>query len=93
VIPFSSIELGISSQTFFGNKKSGLPYEKSYIYDKAQTVLLPKKDHLLRLLSRVGLRAYQLTSDQIVKLFFSMYNPNTPPPDMTRIDTQGGHNG
>lgn len=85
VIPFSSLELGLSASTFFGNKKSGLPYEKSYILDKAQLVLLPKKDHLLRLLARVGLHARQLNSEQIIRLFFSMYNPGAPAPDVSAL--------
>lgn len=89
VIPFSSLELGVTASTFFGNKKSGLPYEKSYIYDKAQLVLLPKKDHLLRLLARVGLHATQLNTEQIIKLFFSMYNPGAPAPDIIQLNAGG----
>lgn len=86
VLPFSRIELGISSTLLFGPKRAGLPYEKSYIFDRAQTVLLPKKDHLVRLLARVGLHATQLNSDSLVKLFFSMYNPGNPPPDVTMLN-------
>lgn len=86
ILPFSRIELGISSTLLFGPKRAGLPYEKSYIFDRAQTVLLPKKDHLVRLLARVGLRATQLNSDSLVKLFFSMYNPGNPPPDVTMLN-------
>ena len=89
VIPFSNLELGVTASTFFGSKKSGLPYEKSYIYDKAQIVLLPKKDHLLRLLARVGLHATQLNTEQIVKLFFGMYNPGAPAPDISKLNEGG----
>lgn len=85
VIPFSSIELGVSSSLLFSPKKSGLPYEKSYIFDKAQLVLVPKRDHILRLLARVGLKATQLSSDALINLFFSMYNPGSPAPDVTRL--------
>jgi len=85
VIPFSSIELGVSSSILFSPKKSGLPYEKSYIFEKAQMVLDPKRDQVVRLLARVGLKATQLTSDALVKLFFSMYNPGSPTPDISRL--------
>lgn len=81
VIPFSSLELGVSTKVLFGNKKSGLPYDKAYIYDKALTVLTPKRDHIMRLLTRLGLRGRQLTSEQLVRLFFSIYNPGTPQPE------------
>lgn len=93
VLPFSSIELGVSSSLLFSPKKSGLPYEKSYILDRAQTVLLPKRDHLIRLLARVGLHATQLTSEGLVRLFFGMYNPGSPAPDTSVLnvgkDTHG----
>lgn len=85
VIPFSSIELGVSSSILFSPKKSGLPYEKDYIFEKAQLVLGPKREHIVRLLARVGLKSTQLTSQALVNLFFSMYNPGSPTPDVTRL--------
>lgn len=90
VLPFSSIELGVSSSLLFKSKKSGLPFDKSYIFEKAQMVLLPKRDHILRLLARVGLHATQLSSAALVRLFFSMYNPGNPPPDVTRLNAGKG---
>lgn len=85
VIPFSNLELGASASLLFGTKKSGLPYEKSYIFDKAQTILLPKKDQIIRLLSRVGLRSTQLDTEGLIKLFFSLYNPGATAPDLVAI--------
>jgi hypothetical protein len=81
VIPFSNLELGASVSLLFGAKRTGLPYDKAYIFDKAQTVLLPKRDQVIRLLSRVGLRATQLDNDGLIKLFFSLYNPSSNAPD------------
>lgn len=78
VIPFSSLEIGTSPSVLFGSKKRGLPMPKEAIFEKALTVLVPKKDHIIRLLTRVGLRAHQLTSEQLVKLFFTIYNPGSP---------------
>lgn len=80
VIPFSSLELGTSTRVLFGSKKRGLPYPKDHIYDKALTVLSPKRDQVVRLLHRIGLKATQLTSGQIVQLLFSIYNPGSPAP-------------
>lgn len=84
VIPFSSLELGVSANVLFGSKKRGLPYPKQYIYEKALTVLLPKRDHLLRLINRLGLRGNQLTNEQLIKLFFISYNPGAPMPNITQ---------
>jgi hypothetical protein len=81
VIPFSSLELGTSAGVLFGNKRKGLPYPRTYIFERALTVLNPKRDHILRLLNRVGLQAYQLTNDQLVKLFFTIYNAGIPIPE------------
>lgn len=81
IIPFSSLELGASPTVLFGSKKKGLPYPLSYIFERALTVLNPKRDHILRLLNRVGLQASQLTSQQLVKLFFTTYNAGVPAPD------------
>lgn len=88
-IPFSSLEIGASPSVLFGSKKKGLPYEKSYIFDKALTVLTPKRDHLVRLLARLGLRASQLTNEQLVRLYFSIYNPSSEggPPKNTPEET------
>ena len=81
ILPFSRLELGVSAGVLFGGKKTGLPHPKAYIFERAATVLLPKRDHLIRLLSRIGLRAAQLTSDQIAKLFFTIYNQGGPLPE------------
>jgi len=80
VIPFSALELGVSPSVFFGNKKKGLPYKKSHIYERALAILTPKIDNLTRLLAKVGLRAKQLNGEQIAQLYFSFYNPDISPP-------------
>jgi hypothetical protein len=81
VIPFSYLELGASTKVLFGGKKGTLPYPKEYIYERALTVLTPKRDHIIRLLTRLGLRTTQLTGEQITKLFFTIYNQGSPIPE------------
>ena len=80
IIPFSRLELGASPSVLFGSKKTGLPYPVAYIFERASTILTPKRDHLIRLLGRLGLRAAQLTNEQILQLFFISYNPGAPLP-------------
>ena len=78
VIPFSSLELGITSTlTSSFKKKSGLPYDKATILTKAKNSLIPKRDHLLKQLTRIGLKAKQLATPDLIKLFFSYYNPDS----------------
>ncbi len=86
VIPFSSLELGPSTNVFFGSKKKGLPFAKTYIFERALTVLNPKRDHVIRLLNRLGLQAHQLTNEQLVRLFFTTYNAEVPLPDSDTIE-------
>lgn len=82
VVPFSSLEIGVSPKVLFGSAKKGLPYPKEYIYEKASTFLLPKRDHILRLLGRLGLKGTQLDNEHIIKLFFNAYNPGSPIPEL-----------
>ncbi len=81
IIPFSALELGASTKVLFGGKKRGLPYEKSYIWEKANMILSPKRDQIIRLLHRLGLQATQLTTKRLLRLFFQTYNPGTPIPE------------
>lgn len=75
-IPFSSLELGVSHTLLSlrpNTPKLNLPKEQ--IIDRASTNLIPKRDHLIRLLSRIGLRAHQLASPELLQLFFDLHNP------------------
>lgn len=77
IIPFFRTELGLSAIKPLGdNKPKKLPFDKSYIIEKALATLEPKRDHLLRQYSRIGLAARQLTTQEIIELFYSIYNPH-----------------
>lgn len=74
-LPFSSLELGVASTlSSFSKKQKGLPRPLDQIVDKATTSLSPKRDHLIRLLARIGLKARQLTSSDLMQMFFEFYN-------------------
>jgi len=66
VIPFSPFELGAI--------KSAQKLTNDYIIERAKLSLYPKKDHLLRLLVKIGLKATPLQKQKIVELFYSLYN-------------------
>lgn len=67
VVPFSSLELGA--------KNVGKTLPQTTILEKAKTALYPKRDHALRQLGRLGLRAKQLSTAELIDLFFEIYNP------------------
>jgi hypothetical protein len=79
VIPFSVLELGIAkSATAITKKPShGLPFPKDYIIKRAKMTLEPKYDHLVHQLARLGLRARQLTTKELIQLMFEIYNPDS----------------
>ena len=83
VVPFSILELGIKSmksQMLTGvpglgpKKNEGLPFTKEYILEKAKASLDPKKDHLIRLFSRLGLEIKPLNTKELIELFYKIYN-------------------
>jgi len=86
VVPFSILELGIKSmktEMFSGfvsataKRNRGLPFSKEYILEKAKASLIPKRDHLLRLFSRLGLEVKQLETKELIELFYRIYNQET----------------
>lgn len=85
VVPFFAVELGAQAAA-----KSTFPFPlsllnqrgssddliapKEKIIEKAQAALEPKKEHLIRLFGRLGLVVKQLTTKELIKLFYQVYN-------------------
>lgn len=76
--------------------EAGILNDEEETFQKAMTILEPRRDHLIRQFERIGLRANQLTTVDLVKLFFDYYNqedssqlpqlpqsPKTPQPPLT----------
>lgn len=61
VIPLFSLEVGLAAA-------------KSALEQKIKTVLLPRRDQVIRQLQRIGLKATQLTGQKLVELLFDIYN-------------------
>ena len=79
-IPFSPLEMGVS-----GVNTSGL--NKEYVVTRAKTSLYPKRDHLLRLLAKTGLRATILQKQELTELFYNLYNPSATGRLLAPIDS------
>ena len=63
IIPLSYLEMGLGIKTSEEKLK------------KAKTMLLPRRDQVVRQLSRVGLNATHLDDEKLLKLFFNIYTP------------------
>ncbi len=78
IAPAKPVELGLMTadsvlpgRTDFDISK----YEKSVILEKAEIVLEPKRDHLISQFGRIGLFARQLSTQEIIREFYTSYNP------------------
>lgn len=52
-----------------------LPSSLEEKVNKVTTMLMPRRDHLMRQLNRLGLKPKPLISEEIIKLFYEIYNP------------------
>jgi hypothetical protein len=80
VIPMFAEELGLGSTSplsFASGGKKQVKYSKEYTIDRARNTLLPRRDHLMRQLTRLGLKANHLSTQQLIELFYDIYNPST----------------
>ncbi len=65
IIPLFKLELGLTSS-------------RESLEQKIKTVLLPRRDQIIRQLNRVGLRANQLNEQNLLELFYDIYNGQIP---------------
>lgn len=77
VIPMSALELGVKQALTSTFSRKGLPFDKDYVLQRAKTNLYPKRDHILRQLNRLGLKGKQLNTQELIHLFFNIYNPES----------------
>ena len=80
VIPFTPLEMGVSG----ANIKT---LKKEYVISRAKTSLYPKRDHLLRLLAKIGLRATVLQKQALTELFYNLYNPSSTGRQLAPIES------
>lgn len=80
VVTASADELGLMTSKGFFNTNTSLNldhYELNPIIEKAKNILDPKRDHLISQFARLGLGARQITTQEITKLFYNSYNPDS----------------
>lgn len=76
VIPEVSAEVQRTSmlKQIFG-KRVQITNRKA-IFEKAKINLYPKRDHLFKQFERMGIESWQLDNEQLVRLYYSMYDPD-----------------
>ncbi len=80
VLYLSPLELGVGkSVAIITKKREGpLPFSKSYVIKKAKIALYPRRDHLIRQAGRLGIKFRQLSTDELIDLYYSVYNSEKP---------------
>jgi hypothetical protein len=58
---------------FFGKEPSISNVDN--LITQAKVRLYPRRDHIMKQISRMGIHSKQLTTSELVKLFYSSYNP------------------
>jgi len=77
VIPYSALEMGAKAALGALPKRGkSLPVAKSQILQAAKASLLPKKEHITKQLNRIGIKARELSTQELIELFYDIYNPS-----------------
>ncbi len=63
----------------------GILKNKEQNFKKAVTILIPRRDHIIRQFSRVGLKVSQLNNERLIKLMYDIYNE---PPETEILPVQ-----
>jgi hypothetical protein len=81
VIPFNPAA-PLPGASLFDAKKTKTEQEaqiamkQEQLLEKAKIFLYPKRDHVIKQLSRMGLMGHQLTSQELITEFYTTYNPD-----------------
>jgi len=57
-------------------KREKVILNKSAVLKKAKVQLEPKKEHLIKQFNKIGVKAKQLSTQELVELFYDIYNPD-----------------
>lgn len=85
IINFSPLEMGIKGAL---SKKPTQAKGKNEMLAQAKAALAPKRDHIIKQTARLGLTTRQLTTQELVELFYDIYNPAPTGTQRVLLDTE-----
>lgn len=71
-VPMSKI---IQSKKSREEMEQHMEMKQEQLIEKAKIFLIPKRDHILKQLGRMGLFGHQLTTKELITEFYTIYNP------------------
>jgi hypothetical protein len=60
-----------------GTKNKRVSFNPDKLLDEARTQLIPKADHMIGEFHRLGIKVKQLNTQELVELYFDIYNPSS----------------
>ena len=85
IINFSPLEMGFKGLA----KASGANAKnKKQLLSGAKASLAPKRDHIVKQMGRIGINVKQLTTQEIIELFYDIYNPAPTGTQRVILDTE-----
>ncbi len=76
-VPMSKI---IQSKKSREEMEQHMQMKQEQLIEKAKIFLIPKRDHVLKQLGRMGLFGHQLTTKELITEFYTIYNPEEEVP-------------
>lgn len=83
IINYSPLEGGFKGVS----KNSSTPKGKAALLDGAKAALAPKRDHVIKQTARLGLLTRQMTTQELIELFYDIYNPAPTGTQRVLLDT------
>lgn len=89
IIPYLAISLTQLKSIGAGLFKKKPPAINKWItLDKAKVNLEPKIAHIIKQLNRIGIKAKQLNTEELVELYYDIYNPEVAREQKAALSTQ-----
>lgn len=85
IINYSPAEAGFKS---FGKTGGISAKSKGQLLEAAKASLAPKRDHVIKQTARLGLATRQLTTQELIELFYDIYNPAPTGTQRILLDTE-----
>ena len=84
IVNYSPLEAGFAG---LRGKKQNQKDKTNTLVD-AKNALMPKRDHVIKQTSRLGLITKQLTTQELIELFYDIYNPAPTGTQRVLLDTE-----
>src|SRR3989344_1391369 len=85
IINFSPLEMGFKGLAKASSVNSK---NKAQLFTQARAALAPKRDHIIKQMGRIGLSVRQLTTQELIELFYDIYNPAPTGTQRVILDTE-----